>query len=223
VSSCGVCSHCQGELTLYEEHWTEFGREWVRFDGKCPNCGCTMTEYPSNFYEEYDKAKKLDELREIEELSKTMDDTDLYNTVGRDRYPFYESYVRDELASSEIQLYDCIAKAISKSLYHFRAPIVIKRFGREILTLDSDKLKEDGWYNYEVEVFWRVYRNNREDYDEYSTTYGCRSIYEVESRIRDHHSDKWKVYIVGKFEVSSKRYGDRMTPETLHRLLEAIA
>ena len=223
MTSCGVCPRCQGEVRLYEEHWTEFGIEWVRFDGKCPECGCLVTEYPSGFYEAFETAGRQDDLRVIEEMSKTMSDRELYDTVGKERYPFYESYVKDKLVCREIELYDCIALATSTSLSHLRAPITVKRFGRVILTLDSEKLSKDGWYNYEVEVFWREYRRNREDYDEYSRTYGCRSIEEVESRIRDYHSDHWTVYVVGKFELSSKRYSDRMTPEVLHKVLEAIA
>ena len=227
MTSSGVCINCQGELHLYEEHWTEFGREWVKFEGRCPNCNCLNTEYPHGFYEQYEEAEKEFKAKQLEEMAKSMTDEELFEKLGSYDYPYYEGksvYTEDkrEVVRS-VTLEDCIAQTIPLSLKHLRSDIVIMRFGRELLRMTSDEIKEQGWYNYEVDVFWRVYRRNREDYDELYRTYSCRTIEEVENRIRQHHSDKWRVYIVGKFEVSSQRYGDRMSPEMLHSLLEVLA
>lgn len=56
MTSSGICMECQGEVRLHEEHWTEHGKTWIKFTGKCPNCGRWLTEYPRGELDALDEA-----------------------------------------------------------------------------------------------------------------------------------------------------------------------
>ena len=56
MTSSGICMECQGEVRLHEEQWSELGRTWIKFTGRCPHCGRWLTEYPRGELDALDDA-----------------------------------------------------------------------------------------------------------------------------------------------------------------------
>ena len=113
MTSIGSCANCQGEVRLYEEHWTEFGKEWTKFEGQCPNCGCWVSEFPKGYTVAYDKAEaefyRQKEQREYYEKYKDMTFKEYLRSShdGIYHYPFYiaQKGERTAIALTEEEAY----------------------------------------------------------------------------------------------------------------------
>ena len=104
MSSWGICMDCQGEVALHEEHFSEFGQEWVKFQGKCPNCGRWLTEYPKGYEEASIRAEEQErkdrEAKEHFEKYKDMTFNEYMRASdeGAFRYPFWIARKGDKTA-----------------------------------------------------------------------------------------------------------------------------
>jgi len=93
MTSSGICMSCGGEVRLYEEHWTEYGRNWIKFTGTCPNCGRRATEYPHGMMDELDKAfadaiRKEHDDKMISELAE-LGQMGFIRKYGFEQYPTF--------------------------------------------------------------------------------------------------------------------------------------
>lgn len=70
MTSSGICPCCQGQVTLYENQFEEFGRVWYQFSGKCPNCGHFCSEWPDGQYDAYADAEQ--EAQKTAELDRRL-------------------------------------------------------------------------------------------------------------------------------------------------------
>lgn len=227
MTSVGICPNCQGEVTLHEEHWTEFGIEWTKFTGRCANCGQICTEHHSGFSEAYEKAEERARQDDLEQLAKTMTDDELYDRLGEYDYPYYEGYVRGKRVCRERTLEDCISVTAYRSWEKLRASMTIQRFGKVLIDWNSHDIIGEGWANYMLKVR-RVVKLNCDDTDYIEYRYACRTIEEVERRIRDTHAFSWTLTILngtdGRVATFSGEVDYTMQSyDQLHRILEVIA
>lgn len=227
MTSSGICPSCQGEVTLYEEHWDEYGRTWVKFTGKCWNCGCLVTDYPHGFNDQYEQAEKEHYQQSIEGMAETMTPEELMDKLGPERFPYFKGYVEGEYVCSDITMERCIARTSYHAWKKGWRGIEIQRFGRMLVDWNSHDMKESGQFSYILKTSRREYRNRCDDScDYYDEQYACKDLAEVEKWINHERANEWTVFKLGdrNWTLSGKNPNNyEISKEQLHRLLEVMS